>query len=128
MDIFKNAVTLRGFLGRDAEVPASDHIQRDAFAVLTLCIESGVWNTATNAWVPQTARHTIICPGPYFCGFTRGMKQGDYIEIEGELRLSTVVDSAAPRSPRQECRVYATQIRRLEIPAVGVNEGITEET
>ena len=127
MNIFKNTVALRGFLGKDAEVPTSNHIQPDSYAVLTLCIESGVWNKAANKWIPQTARHTVICPGPYFCGFTRGMEQGEYLEVEGELRIDLVVDSAAPKNPHQECRVYATQIRRLEVPAIGVDEGAQYE-
>jgi hypothetical protein len=128
MNIFKNAVVLRGFLGKDAEVPTSDHIQPDAYAVLTLCIESGVWKKQTSEWIPRTEWLRIICPGPYFCGFTRGMRRGEYLEVEGELRLSIVVDSAAPRRPQQECRVYATQIRRLEVPAIGVDEGDAEDT
>ncbi len=127
MNIFRNTVTLRGFLGRNAEVPTSDGIKFDSYAVLTLCVESGTWNKAANEWVPRTAYHRIVCPGPYFCGFTRGMEQGDYLEIEGELRIDLVVDSAAPKNPHQECRVYATQIRRLEIPALGVEEGAGRE-
>ena len=42
MNIFiKNSVTLRGFLGGDAEVPTSNHIRQDSFAVLVLGIASG---------------------------------------------------------------------------------------
>ena len=123
MNIFTNAVTLRGFLGRNAEVPSSEGIKSDSYAVLTLCVESGAWNKAANEWVPRTAHHRIVCPGTYFCGFTRGMEQGEYLEVEGELRIDLIVDCADPRNPHPECRVYATQIRRLEVPTVGVDEG-----
>jgi len=123
MNIFKNSVTLRGFLDGDAEVPTSDHIRQDSFAVLVLGIASGVWKKQTCEWIPRTEWHRIICPGPFLCGFTRGMRRGEYLEVEGELHLSIVVDSAAPRNLQQECRVYATQIRRLEVPAIGVDEG-----
>jgi hypothetical protein len=50
--------------------------------------------------------------GPYFCGFTRGMKRGDYVEIDGELRAS-----------ESGSAVHALSISRLECPPVGVDEG-----
>ena len=50
MNLFLNTVTLRGFLGRNAEVPSSEGITDDAFAVLTLCVESGVWWRPSNEW------------------------------------------------------------------------------
>jgi hypothetical protein len=128
MNIFRNHVILRGFLSRDAEVPTSHHIQSDSYAVLTLCIESGVWNKAQNQWIPQTARHTILCPGPYFCGFTRGMKHGDYVEVEGELRSTLVEEGTTLRNSLHAYVVHALTIRRLEVPAIGVDEGDAEET
>ena len=48
-------------------------------------VESGVWWRPANEWISRTAWYRVICPGPYFCGFTRGMKQGDYIEVDGQL-------------------------------------------
>ena len=128
MNIFKNHVILRGFLSKDAEVPTSNHIQPDSYAVLTLSIESGVWNKARNKWIPQTARHTVICPGPYFCGFTRGMKQGAYIEVEGELRSTLVEEGTTLRNSLHAYMVHALTIRRLEVPAIGVHEGDAEDT
>ncbi len=127
MNIFKNSVTLRGFLFGDTEVPTSDHIQPDSYAVLTLSIESGVWNKAANQWIPQTARHTIICPGPYFCGFTRGMKHGDYVEVEGELRSTLVEEGTTLRNSLHAYVVHALTIRRLEVPAIGVDESTEGE-
>jgi single-stranded DNA-binding protein len=128
MTLFANIVTLRGFLGSDARVPASDGISRNAFAVLTLCIESGTWNKAANEWRPSTAWHRIICPGPFFCGFTRGMKQGDYVEIEGQLHVShydrpIVIAGKTVTDQRPLYEVHATQIRKLDYPPVGVDEG-----
>ena len=121
MNIFKNSASLRGFLAGDAEVPTSDHIQHDSYAVLTLSIESGVWNKARNKWIPQTAQHTVICPGPYFCGFTRGMKQGDYIEVEGELRSSEFdaeVGNGKQKSTikRRNWEVRASIVKKLARP------------
>ncbi len=119
----KNHVILRGFLSKDAEVPTSSHIQRDSYAVLTLSIESGTWKKAANEWIPQTARHTVICPGPFFCGFMRGMQQGEYVEIVGELRSTLLEEGTTLRNSLHAYLVHATQICRLEIPPVGVDEG-----
>ncbi|HEU5400110.1 MAG TPA: hypothetical protein VFU86_02060 [Terriglobales bacterium] len=127
MTLFENTLTLRGFLGTDADVPHSDDVQHGSYAVLTLCIESGAWKKAANEWRPRTAWFRIICPGPYFCGFIRGMKQGDYVEVEGQLHVSqhdrpVIIAGKAVTDKRPACEVYATRVRRLEHPSVGVEE------
>ena len=132
MNIFKNTVTLRGFLGKDADVPTSNHIQRDSYAVLTLGIVSGVWKMQTCEWISRTEWHRVICPGPFLCGFTRGMKQGAYIEITGELHRSDIERSitvAGERFPITQStqEVHALTIRRLEIPTIGVDESAEGE-
>ena len=124
----KNSVSLRGFLCGDAEVPTSDHIQHDSFAVLVLGIASGTWKKQTCEWVPRTEWHRVICPGPFLCGFTRGMKQGDYVEVEGELRSTLVEEGTTLRNSLHAYVVHALTIRRLEVPAIGVDEGDAEET
>ena len=87
MNLFRNTVTLRGFLAKDAEVPTSDHIRHDSFAVLVLGIASGIWKKQTCEWIPRTEWHRIVCfakPAEY----AKGLKKVDYIEVEGELRSS----------------------------------------
>src|SRR5665213_3217485 len=128
MTLFENIVTLRGFLGKDAEVPNSNHIQPDSFAVLLVGIASGTWKKRSCEWVPRTEWHRIICPGPFFCGFTRGTKQGDYVEVTGELHRSDydrTIAVAGERFPVAQSadEVHALEIRRLEIPSIGVDEG-----
>jgi hypothetical protein len=117
--LFENIVKLRGFLGRDAEAPSSEGITDDAFAVLTLCVESGAWWRPSNEWISRTAWYRVVCPGPFFCGFTRGMKQGEYIEVDGQLAIHHY-GSLHFTEPVYE--VHATHIQRLEIPLVGVIE------
>jgi hypothetical protein len=117
--LFANTVKLRGFLGKDAEVPTSEGIKDNAYAVLTLCVESGVWWRPANEWLSRTAWYRVICPGPYFCGFTRGMRQGDHIEIDGRIVIHHY-GSMSFGNPVYE--LHATDIRRLEIPLAGVIE------
>lgn len=126
--LFANTVSLRGFLANDAEAPSSDHIQNDSFAVLLLATVSGVWNLGANEWIPRTDWHRIICPGPFFCGLTRGMRRGDYLEVEGELRVleqERGVVGAGERFPVKHAAyaVHAIRIQRLDRPEALVDFG-----
>lgn len=127
MALFKNTVVLRGFLAKDAETPV-DRIEASSYAVLLLGTASGTWDVATNAWTPCIQWHRIICPGPWFCGFTRGMRRGDYLEVEGELRdleQQRDVIVAGERFPVKHATyaVHAIHIRRLERPLMVVDTG-----
>ena len=128
MTLFTNTVTLRGFLGGNAEAPSSDHIKEDSFAVLLLATVSGTWDLSTNEWTPRTDWHRIICPGPFFCGMVRGMRRGDYLEVEGELsgqeQMRTVVIAGESHPVNKAIyAVHATRIRRLDRPDALVDTG-----
>lgn len=128
MQLFENLVKLRGFLSADAEAPSSDHIQSDSFAVLLLATVSGVWDLGSNEWHPRTDWHRVICPGPFFCGLVRGMKRGDYLEVEGELRAheqDRTVVVAGERFPMKHgtYAVHAIRIARLDRPDALVDFG-----
>jgi hypothetical protein len=119
MTLFTNTVTLRGFLGKNAEVPPSDGITDDAYAVLLLATVSGTWDLSTNEWTPRTDWHRIICPGPFFCGMVRGMRRGDYLEVEGELRgqeqmRTAVVAGESHQVNKAIYAVHAIRIQRLD--------------
>ena len=127
MTLFENTVTLRGFLGKDAEAPTGT-IEIDSFAVLMLATVTGAWNVATNEWTPRIDWHRVICPGPFFCGFTRGMRRGDYLEIEGEIRAqeqerTVVIAGESFPVKRVGYAVHAARIRRLDRPEAVVGTG-----
>ncbi len=122
--LFQNTVTLRGFLGSNAEVPPSEGIAEDAYAVLSLATMSGTWDIATNQWTPRITTHRVVCPGPWFCGFTRG----DYVEVEGELYIHdyerpVVVEGERFSAKRYVCEVRAIQVRKLDRPLLVVDTG-----
>ena len=128
MQLFENAVKLRGFLGENAEAPPSEQIQNDSFAVLQLATASGVWDLGANQWNPRTDWHRVICPGPFFCGMVRGMRRGDYFEIEGELRefvekFTFVEGGTSHQAKRLRYAVHATKITRLDRPDALVDFG-----
>jgi acetamidase/formamidase len=128
MNLFANTVTLRGFLAQDAEAPSSNHIETDSFAVLLLATVAGTWNISTNQWTPRTDWHRIICPGPFFCGMVRGMRHGDYLEVEGELHAleqerGVVADGERFPVKHAAYAVHATRIHRLDRPDALVDFG-----
>jgi hypothetical protein len=119
--LFANAVTLRGFLAKDAEAPSSDRIKDDSFAVLLLATVSGVWDLGANEWHPRTDWHRVICPGPFFCGLVREMRRSEYLEVEGELRAfeqERGVVVAGERFPMKHSTyaVHAMRIQRFDRP------------
>jgi len=126
--IFQNTVLLRGFLGKNAEVPSSEGITDDACAFLTLGTVSGTWDIATNEWTPRTDWHRVICPGPWFCGFTRGMRRGDYVEVEAEFReqehiRQVVVEGQHFPVKHSTYAIYAVHVRKLDRPLFVVDSG-----
>ncbi|MGA8940322.1 MAG: hypothetical protein WB439_14260 [Acidobacteriaceae bacterium] len=128
MNLFANTVTLRGFLAKDAEAPSSNHIEVDSFAVLLLATVAGTWNLSTNEWTPRTDWHRIICPGPFFCGMVRGMRRGDYLEVEGDLHALEQERGAVVAGERFPVKhsayaVHATRIQRLDRPDALVDTG-----
>ena len=128
MTLFENSLKLRGFLVKDAEVPPSQGITEDAFAVLFLATVSGTWDIAANEWTPRITSHRIVCLGPWFCGFTRGMRRGDYVEVEGELHVHdyerpVVVAGEHFSAKRYVCEIRALQVLKLERPLAVVDTG-----
>jgi hypothetical protein len=131
MNLFQNTVKLRGFLGKEPEVPKPDRIAEYDYSVLLLATVSGIWDLATNQWTPRIDWHRIICPGAFFCGFTRGMKRGDYVEVEGDLRSqdrkqSVVVAGEHFPVSKTVYTVHATRIHRLDRPLALVDTGDEE--
>lgn len=132
MTLFANNVILRGFLGKHAEAPPSDGITDNAFAVLLLATVSGKWDLGNNQWIPRTDWHRIICPGPFFCGYVRGMRRGDYLEVEGELRAleqdrGVVVADERFSVKHSTYAVHAVRIQRLDRPDALVDFGDSDD-
>ena len=126
--LFENTLMLRGFLGSNAEVPSSDGITEDAYSVLLFATVSGIWDLSANQWTPRIDWHRIICPGPFFCGLTRGMRRGDYLEVEGELRdleqeRGVVVAGERLAVKYTANAVHAIRIQRLDRPEALVDFG-----
>jgi Single-strand binding protein family len=83
MAIYENKVTLKGYLGKDAESFATK--QQKTFIVLSLATKSGYKDKQKEEWVNHTEWHRIVAFGTP-AGYAKDLKKGDYVEIEGELR------------------------------------------
>jgi len=85
MSIYTNSVTVRGYLGKDAETFATS--KQKSFVVLSLATKSGYKDKRTKEWVNHTEWHRIVAFAKP-ADAARGLKKGDYVEVEGELYTS----------------------------------------
>ena len=131
MQLFENTVKLRGFLGKDAESPSSDRIQEDSFAVLLVATVSGVWDLGSNEWIPRTDWPRIVVFGTP-ADQAKGLKKGDYVEIEGELRSSqreieTVKDKKKTKIKITDWEIRASKVSKLAKPESSRGENFDAE-
>jgi single-strand DNA-binding protein len=132
MALYENKVTVKGFLGKDAESFAT--ATQKTFVVLSLATKSGYKDKQTNEWVNRTEWHRIVAsgkPGNY----ARDLKKGDYVEVEGELH-STEFEKDVTQGKNKvkvtfrDKQIRAGLVKKLEQPAKGENldaEPISED-
>jgi len=132
MALYENKVTLKGFIGKDAENFATK--QQNTFTVLSLATKSGYKDKQTKQWVNHTEWHRIVAFGKP-AEFAKSLKKGDHMEIEGELR-STAFDTEVGEGKkkttlkRRGWEIRASIVRKLAQPVSGENpdaEPITED-
>ena len=82
--MYKNAVNLIGFLGKDAEVKAAQDNSTN-FTVLSLATKESWKNKQTNEWESRTEWHRILVFGK-LGDFAATLTKGAHIEVEGALR------------------------------------------
>jgi hypothetical protein len=112
-----------GVLGRDAEVPTSETTNDESYVVLALLLKSATSDKPTGLWIVRTQQIPVVCSGPDFCGANRDMKEGDHIEVDGELRLceedGPVVCTREPRVMRVTgIKVRASLVRKTDLSAI----------
>jgi single-strand DNA-binding protein len=132
MALYTNNVTLKGFLGKDAETIATK--QGRSFAVLSLATKSGYKDKKTNEWVNHTEGHRIVAFGTP-ADYAKNLKKGEYVEVEGELRstereVEVIKDKKKTKTTTRNWEVRASKVTKLAPPKAGENqdaESITEE-
>ena len=126
MAIYENNVTLKGYIGKDAESFATK--QQKSVTVLSLATKSGYKDTQTKEWVNHTEWHRIVAFGKA-ANHGKSLKKGDYVEVEGELR-STEFDSITDgvTVKRRSWEIRASIVRKLAQPASQGAENPDAET
>ncbi|WP_420237201.1 single-stranded DNA-binding protein [Telmatobacter bradus] len=132
MALYTNNVTLKGFLGKDAETIATK--QGRSLTVLSLATKSGYKDKQKNEWVNHTEWHRIVAFGTP-ADYAKNLKKGEYVEVEGELRstereVEIVKDKKKTKTTTRNWEVRTSKVTKLAPPKTGENqdaEPITEE-
>jgi single-strand DNA-binding protein len=132
MALYENKITLKGYLGKDAENIATK--QQRTFTVLSLATKSGYKDKQKNEWVNHTEWHRIVAFGTP-ADYAKNLKKGEYVEVEGELRstereVEIVKDKKKTKTTTRNWEVRASKVTKLAPPKTGANqdtESITEE-
>ncbi|WP_260706552.1 single-stranded DNA-binding protein [Edaphobacter flagellatus] len=132
MALYENKITLKGFLGKDAENFATRN--QKTFVVLSLATKSGYKDQQKKEWVNHTEWHRIVAFGKP-ADFAKGLKKGDYVEVEGETRSTDYEKEIVQGKNKvkvtfRDKEVRANTVKKLAAPAKGENldaEPITED-
>ncbi len=132
MALYENKITLKGYIGKNAESFATK--QQNTLVVLSLATKSGYKDKQNKQWVNHTEWHRIVAFGKP-ADYAKGLKKGDYVEVEGELR-STEFDAEVGDGKkkatvkRRGWEIRASIVRKLAQPEPNGSsdaESISEE-
>jgi single-strand DNA-binding protein len=132
MALYENKITLKGFIGKDAESFATRN--HTTFVILSLATKSGYKDKKTTEWINQTEWHRIVAFGKP-ADYAKNLKKGDYAEIEGELH-STEYEKEIVQGKNKvkvtfrDKEVRAGIVKKLPAPKAGENldaDPITED-
>jgi len=116
MSTYRNNITLKGFLGRDAELHFNTN--QTPFAVLSLATKSSHRNRQSGEFVSHTEWHRIIANGR-LAESAKSLLKGAYVEIQGRLQSYRYEDNDGVQ--RRVWEVRASAVTHLE-RAAGDNE------
>jgi single-strand DNA-binding protein len=132
MALYENNQKLKGFLGKDADVFTTRN--QKTIVTLSLATKSGYKDQQTKQWVNHTEWHRIVAFGKP-ADFAKGLKKGDYVEVEGESRTNEYEKEIVQGKNKvkvtfRDKEVRANTVKKLAAPAKGENrdaESITED-
>ena len=129
MALYENEITLKGFLGKDAENIATK--QQKTFTVLSLATKSGYKDKQTQQWVNRTEWPRIVAFGKP-ADHAKTLKKGDYVEVEGELRstereFEIVKDKKKTKIKIRDWEVRANTVKKLAKPQSSREENLDAE-
>ena len=129
MALYENKITLKGYVGKDAENFATK--QQKTFTVLSLATKSGYKDKQKDEWVNHTEWHRIVAFGKP-ADHAKTLKKGDYVEVEGELRstereFEIVKDKKKTKIKIRDWKVRANLVKPLPKPQSSREENLDAE-
>src|ERR1700687_1548161 len=115
MALYEKTIRLKGFLGKDAETKTARN--GNTVTVLSLATKSSYKDKQADEWVSRTEWHRIVCFNKA-AEYAKVLKNGEYIDGEGELRSSEFDNQAGEGKKegtvkRRSWEVRATMVRKL---------------
>ena len=112
MALYENKITLKGYIGKDAENFATK--QQKTFTVLSLATKSGYKDKQKDEWVNHTEWHRIVAfgkPADYAKNLKKGeLRSTEYDAEVGEGKKKTTVK-------RRGWEIRASIVKKLAQPA-----------
>ncbi len=132
MALYTNTVTVKGYLGKDAETFTTR--SQKTVVVLSLATKSGYKDQQKNEWGTHTEWHRSGAFGKS-ADYAKSLKKGDYVEVEGELRATEYEKEVGQGKNEvkvtfRDKEVRANTVKKLAAPAKGENldaDPITED-
>jgi single-strand DNA-binding protein len=108
MSIYKNTITLKGFLGANA-VERTNSNERP-IVVLSLATKSSYKDKQSSEFISRTDWHRVIAFGR-LAESAKALTKGTYVEVEGQLQSREYVSG---ETKRRVSEVRARSIAKLE--------------
>ena len=129
MALYTNTITVKGYLGKDAETFATS--TQKSFVILSLATKSGYKDKQTGEWVNHTEWHRIVAFGKP-ADHARNLKKGDYVEVEGELRSTEYEKEVGKGKSKvkvtfRDKEIRASLVKKPGAAAPSQSDSITEE-
>jgi len=121
--IYRNAITLKGFLGKNA-TPRTN-ANRTPIVVLSLATKSSYKDKHSGEFVSRTDWHRIVAFGR-LADSAKSLVKGAYVEVEGELQ-SREYTPDSDGDKRRVWEVRAHSITQLEHPPRAAAENLDAE-
>src|ERR1700751_273484 len=118
MSTYRNTVTLKGFLGRNAELHVNTN--QTPFAVLSLATKSTHRNRQSGEFVSHTEWHRVVANGR-LAESAKSLLKGAHVEVQGRLQSYRYEDTSGVQHRVWEVRAHA--VTHLERPA-GADESL----
>jgi single-strand DNA-binding protein len=108
MSIYKNTITLKGFLGANAVEHTNSN--QKTIVVLSLATKSSYKDKRSSEFVSRTDWHRVVAFGR-LAESAKSLSKGAYVEVEGQLQSREYVSG---ETRRHVSEVRARSITKLE--------------